>query len=120
MQNNKLTDEQVLALDKILTEGNEKIIGLHFQSGYYGRGGSNNSPYTTEINTDRTLEQLDGQPPMEMFGAEVRAVVGDVVYLVERGSKKVISFGADGDYCDSCEVAYDTMEGFVIRPIIKA
>lgn len=122
MEDNRLTDEQVLALDKVLVEGNEKIIGLHFQQGYYGRGGSNNSPYTTEIDFDRTLDELSGQPFKEIFGVYVSAVVNDVVYLVQPTAqgKKVISFGANGNYSDAYEVAYDTMEGFVIRPILKS
>lgn len=119
MVNNRLTDEQVLALDKIMAEGNEKIIGLHFQSGYYGRGGSNSSPYTAEIDTDRTLEQLDGKPPVEMFGVYVYAIVKDVVYLVRQADRKVISFDAKGYYGDSYGVAYDTVESYAIRPIIK-
>lgn len=118
MENNRLTDEQVLALDKILIEGNERIIGLHFQSGYYGRGGSNNSSYTAAVNTDRTLDRLDGKPPFEMFGAEVRAIVNDVVYLVLRASGKVVSFDAKGNYSGDCGVAYDTVEGYVIRPLL--
>lgn len=119
MDDNKLTDEQVLALDKVLVEGNERIIGLHFEQGYYGRGGSNNSPYVTEVNFDRTLVELDGQPFKEIFGVYVGAVVRDVVYLVDPTDKKVIAFGANGKYDREYGIAYDTMGGFIIRPIIK-
>lgn len=122
MENNRLTDEQVLALDKILIEGNERIIALHFGKSYHGRGGSNNSPYVSEVDFDRTLEELDGQPLMEIFGVHVCAIVNDVVYLVEKTSsgKEVISFAANGMFSRSYEVAYDTEEGFVIRPIVKS
>lgn len=121
MEDNRLTDEQVLALDRILIDGNERIVGLHFEKGYYGRGGSNNSPYESEVNFDRTLAELDGQPFKKIFGVYVCAVVHDVVYLVEPTAKgkKVISFGANGNYSDEYGVAYDTMEGFVIRPNLK-
>lgn len=116
-----LTDEQALELDSVLVRDNEKIIALHFEQGYYGRGGSNSSPYTEEVNFDRTLDELAGQPFKEIFGVYVCAVVNDVVYLVKPTSsgKKVISFGARGDYCGDYGVAYDTMRGFVIRPILK-
>lgn len=122
MEDNRLTDEEVLALDKVFVENNEQIIGLHFEQGYYGRGGSNNSPYTTEVNFNRTLDELNGQPLKEIFGVYVSAVVNDVVYLVmpTAQGKKVISFGAKGNYSDAYEVAYDTTEGFVIRPILKS
>lgn len=121
MQDNRLTDEKVLALDKVLIEGNDKIIGLHFESGYYGCGGSNNSPYVRQVNFDRTLDELSGQPFKEIFGVHVSAVVNDIVYLVNRAAqgKKVISFGANGKYDREYGIAYDTMEGVIICPILK-
>lgn len=119
MENKKLSDEQVLALDKILVEGNEKIVALHFESGYYGRGGSNSAPYTQDLNTDKKLEDLAGQRPLSMFGLEVCAVVNDVVYLAYRGSKTVLSFDAKGRFTDDYEIAYDTYKGCLISPVLK-
>ena len=121
MEDNRLADEKVLALDKVLIEGNDRIIGLHFESGYYGRGGSNNSSFERQVNFDRTLAELDGQPFKEIFGVHVCAIVNDIVYLVmpTAQGKNVISFGTKGNYSGEFGVAYDTMQGFVISPILK-
>lgn len=121
MENNLLTDEQALALEKVLIKDNEKIIGLHFEQRCYGCGGSNNSPATVEVNFDRTLDELAEQSFKDIFGVYVCAVVNDVVYLIKptADGKKVISFGASGQYDGEYGIAYDTVRGFVIRPILK-
>lgn len=121
MENQRLTDKEVLALDRILVKDNKQIVGLHFQSGYYGCGGSNNSPFTEEVNTTRKLEDLAGQLPLKMFGVQICAVVNDVVYLTweNRANGEVLTFDANGQYDNEYEIAYDTMRGCLIKPILK-
>ena len=119
MEKRILTDEEVRALKTILVEGNEQIIALHFRSGYYGRGGSNTSPFTDETDYNRRLERFAGQPPYEVFGMQVRAIVNDVVYLTNATSGGVVSFGADGKFEADREVAYDTGERRLIKPVVQ-
>lgn len=114
-----LTAEEVRALKTVLVEDNEQIIALHIASGYRGRGGSNSSPYTDGIDCNRGLERFAGQPPYEVFGMQIRAIVNDVVYLTDKSSGYVFSFGADGKFEDNREVAYDTVESCLIKPVVK-
>lgn len=121
MENRRLTAEEVIALDRILVENNKQIVALHFECGYYGRGGSNSSPYTPEIDTVRRLEDLSGQAPLKIFGVQICAVVNDVVYLMweNRANGEVFTFDAKGRYSNSYGIAYDTMRGCSIEPILK-
>lgn len=121
MESQGLTNEEVLALDKILVKDNRLIVALHFESGYYGRGGSNNSSFTEEINTTKTLDELTGQPLLKIFGVQICAVVNDVVYYTweNRANGEVLSFDAKGRYTDECGIAYDTMRGWLICPVLK-
>lgn len=121
MKKELLNDDEALALDKILIEGNEKIIGLKIASGYYGRGGSNYSPYTEEFNVVYTLEQLADREPIKEFGVKIVAVVNDIVYLVQPNGERgrVISFDAYGCYSDSYGIAYDTERSCYIGPVLK-
>lgn len=122
MEKERLTDKEVISLKTILIEGNEKIIGLRFYSGYSGRGGSNLSPYTEGMDVTKMLEEFAGQSPHEIFGMYLRAVVNDVVYLSWKnryGEEKIISFGANERYSDEYGVAYDTTEYVGIAPVLK-
>ena len=114
-----LTDEEVRALKFILTEGNEQIIALHIKSGYCGRGGSNSSPYTDGIDCNRGLERFEGQPPYEIFGMQIRAIVNDRVYITDKSNGYVFSFGVNGKFEAEREIAYDTVGFCLIRPVVK-
>lgn len=118
MEQERLKDEEVLALKEILIAGNKRIVGLHFYSSYYGRGGSNFSPETVTTDAQRTLAELAAEKSHESFGMDIRAIVNDVVYLTTKW-KVVIAFDADGKYSDSYEIAYDTMGYHSIKPILK-
>lgn len=119
MKKRILTDEEVCALKTVSVEGNEQIIALHISSGYYGRGGSNSSPYTDEIDCNRSLEHFVGQPPYEVFGIQIRAIVNDVVYFTNASNGYVSSFGVDGKFEREYEVAYDTCRICLIKPVVK-
>ena len=118
MQNILLTKEEVLSLKEVAIDGNEKIVALHFVSGYRGRGGSNQSPPSEGIDAKRELSYFVGKEPYEIFGVFIRAVVNDTVYLSTKYGK-VISFGVSGKYESEHEVAYDTSEYCVITPVLK-
>lgn len=121
MEVKRLTDEQVLELDKILIEGNERIAGLRFCQSYRGRGGSNCSPVTGGFDVCKTLDELNGEEPVREFGMYLRAVVNDVVYLSTqlRSPAKVTTFSAEQCYSRSYEIAYDTEASDSIIPILK-
>lgn len=116
-----LTDEEVLALDKILIEGNNQIVALNIASIYYGRGGSNSSPPTTEYDVNKPLDDFNGKAPVLEFGLYLRAVVNDVVYLAttNRSAGKVISFDAQGEFSIDYDGAYDTVRCGYIVPVLK-
>lgn len=117
----RLSDEEVLALDKILVEGNERIIGLNIASIYYGLGGSNSSPPTTEFDVNKPLDEFEGKSPVPEFGLYLRAVVNDVVYLAttNRFVGKVISIDAEDRFSLDYDGSYDTIRCGYIIPILK-
>lgn len=121
MKKERLTDEEVLALDKILIEGNDQIIALNIASMYYGCGGSNSSPPTIEFDVNKPLDDFKGKAPVEEIGMYLRAVVNDVVYLAttNRSVGKVISFDAKGRYSVDYGCAYDTIRCGYIVPVLK-
>lgn len=121
MEKKRLTDNEVLALDKILVEGNEQIVAINFASIFYGRGGSNSTPPTTEYDYNRSLDELKDKEPLPEFGLYLRAVVNDVVYLAttNRSVGNVISFDAKGDFSRDYDGAYDTIRCGYIAPVLK-
>ena len=118
MEKRILTDEEVRALKTVLIKGNEQIIAVLIKSGYCGRGGSNSSPYTEDMNCTLSLERLEG-PPYEVFGMQIRAIVNDIIYLINPSNGCVFSFGVNGKFEADREVAYDTVEFCLIAPVVK-
>ena len=119
MEKRTLSDEEVIALDTILVEGNEKIIGLHLERYTYGIRYGIDIPTTVYINKDCMLEELQGRAPMSCFEAYVRAIVNDVVYLSARlDGGKVYRFGIKGDYRKDYSMG-DMAESSVITPILR-
>ena len=114
----KLTKEEVFALKTILVEGNDKIVGIHFVCGYSGRGGSNYSSYTDEIDCVWELERFVDKTPQEDFGWYIRAIVNDVVYLTNDNGK-MVTLDDKGKLDGSYEVAYDTERYWRIKPVLQ-
>lgn len=121
MKERILTDDEVLALDKILVEGNKRIIGLHYYCHYYCRmEGVDDIPSTTLADVTVMLEDLKDHKPNIHYGAYLRAIVNDIVYLSAYNDRQgaVYSFGADSSYSKSHTDGY-MAESSYLKPILK-
>lgn len=132
MENKRLTDEEVLALKKILIKDNCEITAISYEYGYGGRGNTNTSCYSPECKAVIPLSELNGRNPRQFgpyyfqaCGWEVRfdvsvklyAVVSDVIYLVADGKVKAYPVGSC--YYYSSSIAYDTEGCFYLYGVCK-
>ncbi len=97
----------------VFVGGNRRVRRICFATGYMGHGGSNNSPYEDDKTWSIRPEEMDGQPPYEVFGLRLTAVVNDIAYFVRGTHIYKVTFGHG--YADSYEVTYDTYQRNSIR-----
>ena len=106
--------EDIFQLEKILVKDNKHVVGVQIAHGYMGMGGSNRSDFEAESTKAYTIAQLSEKEPILVTGAEICAVVNDVLYFRRKeksGKKQVYTL----DYTEKertltgdC-IAYDTV-----------
>lgn len=130
-----LSNEEVLALTKVLVKDNKQIKAVRFCNGTFGAGNSNTSPYCADSDYTLNLEDLNGQniyfkdmlekylPYGDDAKVAVYAIVEDVLYLVERkrrtGELTVKQITLGNSYYVSSSIAYDTYADFLIKPLAE-
>ncbi len=124
----KPTKEELLSLKTVLVKNNKIIPGVEMSEGYWGRGGSNSSPYEDTLNITQSLDELSGKKIKKVGVSEVRylsygilAVVDDVIYLGEfvGGNSEIIEIPHNDRFVYSTEIAYDTELSFCVKPITE-
>ncbi len=117
-----LTDEEILALKTSIVRDNQKITHLRFESGTYGIGNTNTSPYRGS-GSNSPIHLYDGKTLYSRGGncrgVVVAAIVEDVVYLIRYsyGSERVIRLHLNESDTETRGVAYDTYQDDSITPI---
>ncbi len=115
-----LTDEEVLALKKILIKDNERIRGVYTEYGTMGVGGCNTSGQSCDSYEEYSLEQLENNAEPFKFGDfEICAIVSDIIYLRSKNSEEVITLIDRGKLFMGDGVAYDTYKYSSIGPLFK-
>lgn len=131
-----MTNEEVLALSKVLIKDNEKITSIEMELGTFGAGNTNTSGFSSDRKWKLELSEINGAY-FDFFSTSynggsgycynidnnsyaVYAVVNDVIYLVKRsnynGAKTVIEIPYNDEYYVHNSVAYDTYGSFSVRP----
>ncbi|MGN0114764.1 MAG: hypothetical protein ACI396_05515 [Acutalibacteraceae bacterium] len=77
----QLSSEEVLALETILVEDNEKIVGVMVEYGTTGVGGCNRSGFSADSFKQVALDDIAGKAPYQIKGIKLCAVVSDVMYF---------------------------------------
>ena len=121
-----LLDEEILSLDAFLVKDNDRVVGVRFEPGSSGIGGSNSSGFSADRGKEYeyTVEELCEKKPFRIEDDVLCALVNDVLYLRYRnrdGDMRVYaldhrkrSLVTTGD-----GIAYDTVSATRITLILK-
>lgn len=113
-----LSDNEVLALESILVEDNEKIVGILVEYGTTGVGGCNTSGFSADTSNNFELENLAGKEPLQIKGVKLCAVVNDVMYF-RNDNGKVFPHNYDQTFkLMGKGIAYDTYECTCISAVL--
>ena len=121
-----LPDDEILSLDTIFVKGNDRVVGVRFEPGSSGIGGSNSSGFSADSGKEYeyTVDELGTKKPFCIEEDVLCALVNDVLYLRYRnrnGDMRVYtldyrkrSLVTTGD-----SIAYDTVSATRITLILK-
>ena len=121
-----LPDDEILSLDTFLVKGNDRVVGVRFEPGSSGIGGSNSSGFSADSGKEYeyTVDELGTKKPFCIEEDVLCALVNDVLYLRYRnrnGDMRVYtldyrkrSLVTTGD-----SIAYDTVSATRITLILK-
>lgn len=115
-----LEKEEILELQRILVQGNERVVGVRIAHGYMGVGGSNSSGFQETHCYEYTVEQFDGMEPFRIMGSEICALVNDMLYVRYKDGNEMKVYTIDYYGCTMTgdSVAYDTVTAVRIRLLL--
>ena len=121
-----LPEQEIASLENFFVKDNNRVIGVRFEPGFSGIGGSNSSGFSAdrEKKFEYTAAELCGKKPFRIEKDELCALVNDVLYLRYRNrdgdmrvyvldyrKRSLVTFG-DG-------IAYDTVSATRITLLLK-